>query len=490
MLQKRPPVVVVMGSVDHGKTTLLDYIRKSNVAAKEAGGITQSVGAYEIWHTKSASPPNGSENTNAPTRIEKIGECLTFIDTPGHEAFSKMRQRGTMAADVAILVVAADDSVQPQTKEAIQIAQNAKIPYVVAINKIDKQPNYEKVKNDLMRANVMLEGFGGDISYQPISAKTGQGVNELLDLVLLAADVADLKYDPDVPAEGFILESKIDGRHGIIATTIIKNGTLKIGDLIATGHTGGKVRGLQNFLGEKIKSATACAPVLISGFDALPKVGEMFFVGRKAEEKTATKKPATAASAIKEEGALALIIKGDVTGSAEALAEIVKNLPAEGKTIKIIEESVGDITDGDVKLAISTGATIIGFRVRKTKPAETLARDNKITVLTSEIIYELVKAIEEELLSDKKKYSGILEILAVFSKKNNKQTIGGKVTEGEIKKHSNLIIQRGGAEIGHGKIINLQQMKKDATRVEAGKECGLIFDSEVEIKVGDVLSAQ
>ena len=501
MLQKRPPVVVVLGSVDHGKTTLLDYIRKTNVAAKEAGGITQSTGAYEISHN---------------------GQKITFIDTPGHEAFFKMRSRGAKIADVAILVVAADDGVKPQTKEAIKITQESETPYIVAINKIDKNPNLDKVKNDLMQAGVLLEGYGGNVSYQPISAKTGEGVNELLDLILLTADVEDLKYDPDQKAEGFIVESKLDSRRGIIAAAIIKNGTLKIGDEIAAGAVSGKIKSLETFFGEKIKQAEASSPVLITGFNSLPKIGEEFFVGKLAHsagsgqalsagsgqaEKIETPAAKTGAkiNAAPDKESLNLIIKGDVSGSVEALSEIIKTLPAKAhsansgqeKPIKIISESVGDISDGDVKLAISTDASIIGFKVKATKVAENLAQEHRIEIISSDIIYELLKLLEEKIVSSKQKIAGKLEILAIFShrqgetgKKDKKQTIGGRVIEGEIKKNDFLQIERQGEKIGGAKVWNLQQNKKDVTRTEAGKECGLLVDSPVEIKIGDILISQ
>lgn len=474
MLQKRPPVVVIMGSVDHGKTTLLDYIRKTNVAAKEAGGITQSIGAYEIQRQSSST---------------KQLERITFIDTPGHEAFSKMRSRGAKIADVAILVVAADDSVKPQTKESIKIIQEAKIPFIVAINKIDKQPEINKVKNDLMLSNVLLEGYGGNISCQPISAKTGQGIDELLDLILLTAEVEDFKYDPDQKAGGFILEAKRDARRGIIASAIIKNGNLKTGDEISAGAASGKIKSLANFLGKKISQAEACAPVLIAGFDSLPKIGEEFFVGKAVPAAAPAKKPALAVptAETKDKNLLKLILKGDVSGSVEALAEVIKNLPAKDKKIKIIDEGVGDISDGDVQLAISTGAAIVGFHIKITKAAENLARYHEIDIIQSEVIYELIKVIEDKLLTEKEKVSGKLEILATFSRKNKKQVIGGKVTEGDVKLQANLQIIRARENLGKAKVLNLQQNKKDVKRVEAPNECGLMVEAATEIKIGDWL---
>ena len=464
---KRPPVVVIMGSVDHGKTTLLDYIRKTNVAAKEAGGITQSTGAYEITHKN---------------------EKITFIDTPGHAVFSKMRERGAKAADIAVIVVAVDDSVQLQTKEAIKIATESKTPFVVAINKVDKNnTDLDRVKNDLLQSGVLLEGYGGSVSFQPISAKTGEGVNELLDLILLTAEVEDLKYDPDAEAEGFILESKLDNRRGISASAILKNGTLRSGDNIVASHAFGRIKILESFLGKVIKEASPSSPVLIFGFEDLPKTGDTFRAGSKISAASATeviKKSIVAKT--KEEKSLAVILKADTSGSLEALADIIRSLPAKNKKIEIIEESVGEISDGDVKLAISTNAIIVGFHTKTDRAAEGLARANNIRILESDIVYELVKALEEFSVADMKP-SGKLEILAVFGKKGGKQIIGGKVIDGEIKNNSVLEVERNKGIIDRGRVINLQQAKKDVAKVEMGNECGLLFDAKTEIKVGDVL---
>lgn len=465
-----------MGHVDHGKTALLDYIRKTSVVAKEAGGITQSIGAYEIKHND---------------------QRITFIDTPGHQAFSKMRARGTKAADIAILVVSADDGVKLQTKEAIQIAKEAKIPFVVAINKIDK-PNadIEKTKNDLMNESVLLEGHGGNVSFQLISAKTGEGIDELLDLVLLVAEaeVADLSFDPDAPTKGFILESQMDKRQGIIANVIVKNGTLRTGDAIAAGSAGGKIKILRDFLGEKINEAIPSSPVQILGFDALPGVGEHFMSGGSVmptKPITETPKPMTeATSEDQNKTTINLILKGDVSGSIEALAEVIKSLPIlENVDLRIINESVGEISDGDVKSAVASKAIIIGFGVKVNKAAENLSKAQNVKIIKSDIIYELIKAVGDEMATSQRGYSkGILEILAIFGKKDNdKQIVGGKVTEGEISNNATIEIERKGEMVGSGKIVNLQQSRKDAAVVAAGNESGLLVASDTEIKVGDHL---
>ncbi len=485
-MARRPPIVVIMGSVDHGKTTLLDYIRKTNVAAKETGGITQSVGAYEIEHPSASSG-----------QVQKI----TFIDTPGHEAFAKMKARGAKIADIAVLVVAADDGVQPQTKEAIKIINESETPFVIAINKIDRVPDTSKVKNELMQAGVLLEGYGGNISSQPVSAKTGEGVNDLLDLILLAADMEHLDCDPSHLGKGFVLETTLDSRRGPLATVIVTDGTIRCGDFIRTDQAFGKIKILENFLGKTIREATASSPVRVLGFETLPKVGEDFIAGPKLEPAISIKAspvnsggPKTAAPEGQE--TIRLILKADAFGSLEALSEIVRNLPkkspstssGQDQKIEIIQEAVGNIGDGDVKLAISTKAAIVGFKTSASKAAETLARAHGVRIVQSEIVYELLKVIEDTLESlHKKVIKGKLEILAVFSKKGTQQVIGGKVTEGAIVNNAVLEIHRRIDIIGSGKVLNLQQKKQDAKTVGAGNECGLLFDTETEIKIGDVL---
>lgn len=484
MQVKRPPIVVIMGSVDHGKTTLLDYIRKTAVAAKEAGGITQSVGAYEVVHAR----VHPSSSTGVGRKDE--GK-ITFIDTPGHEAFTKIRERGTKIADIAVIVVAADDSVKPQTKAAIKIAVDSQTPFVVAINKVDKNnADANRTKNDLMQAGVLLEGYGGNVSYKEISAKTGQGVDELLDLILLTAEVEDLKYDPVNEPTGFILESKLDSRRGPMATALVLDGTLRTDDIIAAGTASGKIKALHNFLGKPIKEATPSSPVLIFGFKELPKVGDVFRAGKNAVAAVPVasqdqKKPEAKSTA----EALKVILLADATGSLEALSGIVKSLPLNGRKLEVIAEEVGEVTDGNVKLAISTGAIIVVFRTKVTKVADNLARVNRVRIIQSEIIYELIKVLGELLVAEAGP-SGRLEILAVFGKKGGKQIVGGKVLGGEIKNNSVLEIERKNAIIDRGRVINLQQAKKDVAKVEAGKEFGMLFDTKVEMMAGDILIAR
>lgn len=483
----RPPIVVVMGHIDHGKTALLDFIRKTNVVAKEAGGITQSIGAYVITHNS---------------------KLITFIDTPGHEAFSKMRQRGAKVADLGILVVAADEGVKPQTEEAIEILNESQTPFVVAINKIDKtNADVEKTKQGLMQAGVLLEGFGGNISWQAISAKTGEGINELLDLILLAAEMEQLTYNPESKAKGVIIESKMDSRRGLTAVAIVKDGVLKVGDEIATASATGKLKILENFLSERVDKLSPSSPALILGFENLPQIGEEFFSGKielwelhpvrneisngvqplQKEEVGVSGQPVP--SNIQAEQKINLILKADVSGSLEALAEIIESFP---KT-EIISQSVGDITDGDIKSAQNTKAVIIGFKTRVSKAAENLATAQGVKVITSEIIYELLKNLEEEFKSlEEPAINGRLEILAIFGKKSGsakggRQVVGGRVIVGTFKNNLAVKIQRQEETVGQGKIINLQCQKQDISQVGENEECGLLLESDVIVNIGDQL---
>lgn len=471
---KRPPIVVVMGHVDHGKTTLLDYIRKTNIAAREAGGITQSIGAYEI---------------------EYKGQKITFIDTPGHQAFSNMRQYGAKIADIAVLVVAADDGVKPQTKEAIQIIREEKISFIVAINKIDKSnADPERTKNELLQEGVFLEKYGGDISWEEISARTGEGVENILDLILLHAEVENLEYEENKDAYGVVIKSSKDQKRGIVVSAILKDGKIKVGQTIATNSASGKIKILNNFLGQRIEEATPSAPVEIIGFEEIPKVGEEFFASfnldvggiktkdDKDEEKN-TKED-------EEEGdILKIILKADEFASLEALEQIFYNLPEMQKKIKIIGKSVGNVVENDVKQASAFGAIIVGFRTKTDKAALTLAKSHKVEIIESKIIYELQKTIEEKLKNQTSSQKRSLKILKTFgAAKGKEQIVGGVVILGPIKTQEKFEILRNDKKIGEGKILNLQSQKQDVKEVETEKETGLLVESETQIKEGDILS--
>ncbi len=491
-VKTRPPIVVVMGHVDHGKTTLLDYIRKANVAVREAGGITQATAAYEIEH-----------RTTGAAEARKI----TFIDTPGHEAFTAMRSRGAQVADLAILVIAADEGVKPQTKEAIKIIEEAKTPFIVAINKVDKTGgNVDKARNDLMAAGVLLEGYGGQVSYCAVSAKTGEGVDGLLDLIVLAADVEDLTYDASVPASGFILEAKRDPKRGIEATVIVKNGTLSRGDAMHTRTASGKVKILENFLGKTVSELEPSSPAVIIGFEKIPQVGEEFAVGELA--KGAVQDAAGSGSTNVARGAavkavnqiakskpntLNLILKAGDAGSLEALSVVLRGIDQKGgKEINIVEEGVGDITDGDIRHAIATKATIIGFKDRVEKGAKVLADAQAVTVITSEIVYDLATAVEEYFSGARgPAAAGELEVLALFNQeKPQKQLVGGRITNGTFRPKTSFDIVRGvvgSTPVGHGKVLSLREKKSEIFQAEKGKEIGVLLDAQTLIQVGDKL---
>lgn len=470
---ERPPIVVVVGHVDHGKTALLDYIRKTNIVNREAGGITQSIGAYEAAHN---------------------GRRITFIDTPGHEAFSQMRAYGATAADLAILVVAAEESIKPQTLEAIKILKRTETPYIVAITKIDKpEANVEKVKSDLLQNGVLLEGLGGDISWQAISSKSGAGIGELLDLVLLMSDVLGLRYDPTARARGFVIEAKRDSRRGIEAHVIVTDGTLIEGEDIATFHAKGKVKAIEDFMGKRAKQLYPASPAIIMGFETIPQVGEEFILGDIALlEKPLNKAsaplpgaPKEMAMTSKEEKAVKVLLKADTSGSAEALRQLV------GPLAQVIDCSVGDISDGEVQQAISTGSAILGFHVKIGKAAENLSKIHNVPLFTSNIIYKLVEELEAHIKKvSGPVYIGELTILRVFGKKDGRQIVGGEVSAGAIRNAASVTIVRDNGIIGEGKIVNLQQNKVDAVEVAQGKECGLLLETKVDIRERDILKIE
>lgn len=464
---KRPPIVVVLGHVDHGKTTLLDYIRKTNVAGKEAGGITQAIGAYEIVHN---------------------GKKITFVDTPGHEAFSKMRARGARVADLAILVVAADDGVQPQTKDALTHIQNAKIPFLVAVNKIDK-PNADadKVKQALAEAGVFVEGYGGNVSWQAISAKTGQGVNELLDLIILAAELENLEYDPAGRTEGIVLTARTDSRRGNIVTAVVENGKLKVGQAVATATAAGKIKALENFLGERVNELEPSAPAVIYGFEDLPQVGEEFFAGEGKVTLIEASRQGERPKVSLITNGNKLILRAEEAGALEALEGLIEKLTPE-LTLVVVDAGVGNVYENDVKLAATTGATIIGFRVKVDRAAENLAVGQNVRIISSDIIYDLEKNLREHFRQSGGAAKGELTVLAVFGERKGKQQIiGGRITAGEVKNKDSFEVRRQSEAVGEGRIINLQSQRKDILRAGAGQEVGLLVENEVPIAVGDVL---
>jgi translation initiation factor IF-2 len=486
-LQDRPPVIVVMGHVDHGKTKLLDSIRSTNVIAGEAGGITQHIGAYQI---------------------ERKGRVITFIDTPGHEAFTAMRSRGAKVADIAILVVAADDGVKPQTVEAFRIIEAAKIPYLVAMNKIDKpSADLNKTKQELStQLNITPEDWGGKIICAPISAKDGTGIEDLLDMVLLLADTesANLKANPEALAAGTVVESNVDKAAGPLATILVQNGTLRVGDqLCFNGVIYGKVKSLKNYKGEDITEAVPSTPAKILGLKISPAVGDILNVGEGEKVRAKKIKISSGASDVlpssSEENAddktpkVNVIIKTDFLGSAEAIEESLLKLNNEKVKVKIISKGLGYITEGDVKRAEDAGAKILGFNVRMSPTIETLIRERQVSAQLFTIIYDLIRFVKEEMqLLVKPEINrvelGRLKVLAVFRTENDSQIVGGKVLDGEIQNNSLVDIKRNDDFIVSGKITRLQSGKQDVDRVGPDEEAGLRYEGKPVIAVGDILS--
>jgi translation initiation factor IF-2 len=472
----RPPVVVVLGHIDHGKTSLLMAIREFNVLEKESGGITQHVGAYQIEHND---------------------KKITFIDTPGHESFSAIRGRGSKLADIAVLVIDASEGVKKQTKEAIKHIKDAGLTTIVALNKMDKPgANPEMVKQQLSKEEILVESWGGQVPSVEMSAKTGQGITDLLDMIQLVAEVADLKAETGVLAEGTIIEAYLDPKKGPTATVLIENGTLNQGDYIGTNSIVGKVKNLGDFLQKEMKEANPSDPAVIIGFEGVPTVGEKFYVFSSYDEAKANLKEREIKQITFEfdpcKKYLNLIIKGDAQGSLEGIEEVLKVLPQDNVCIRIIKSEVGDITEQDIKMAKTSTAIVIAFRVKKDKVAEISAENNKVKVYDFTIIYELAQKVRElmerKLTKEKERIDlGKIGVLAIFRTEKNRQIVGGDVTEGEVQKGASLEIFREGEKIGHGRIVELQSSKKDFDVVKKGKECGILYQGGERIKEGDEL---
>lgn len=485
----RPPVVVVMGHVDHGKSTLLDFIRKSNIVGGEAGGITQHISAYEVL----------KKDEKGTDRL------ITFLDTPGHEAFSKMRTRGAQAADIAILVVSAEDSVKAQTLEAFNTIIESKIPYIVAINKVDKpNANIDKTKMDLSEKGIYLEGMGGDIPFVLISAKNGTGVLELLDMIILVADLNEFTGDPTQNATGFIIEAKCEPKRGISASCVIKNGTLKSGMSVACGTTIVSTRILENFLGKPIKEATFSSPIRLVGFESMPEVGNTFqsFETKKEAEryvneiKNENLNNKTSSEQITQTGKIIpIIIKTDVSGSIEAIEKEIKKLDTNEISFKIIGSGVGAINESDLKMGcVNKESIIVGFNTKLDNSARDLNESLKVTIETFDIIYKLTDWLKELVENRRPRLEtveviGSIKILKIFGATKDKQVVGGKVTVGRITLGSKVRIMRRDFEIGSGKIVELQTNKIKSKEVLEGSDCGIQVESKIDIAPGDVLEA-
>ncbi|EKD46895.1 MAG: hypothetical protein ACD_67C00024G0002 [uncultured bacterium] len=489
-LHPRPPVVTILGHVDHGKTTLLDTIRKASVAAKEAGGITQHISAYQV---------------------KKKGKLITFIDTPGHEAFSGMRERGVSIADIAVLVVAADDGVRPQTKEVIEYLKDKKIPTVVAINKIDKQDaNPMRVKQELADNGILIEQWGGNVMCAEVSAKQNIGIEDLLENILLLAEVEDFKADDKRDGFAIVLESNLDPQKGPVATVLVKTGTLKVGQDVTAGNAYGRIRKIEDFTGRNLTSVGPSTPVTIMGLNSTPNTNDVLqvvsgksiarlkskeFSGGLIERKE--KVTSQKLMRIMEEDKiqkLNLILKSDVQGSLEAIEQIISTIKTEEVIINIIDSEVGNITESDIKTAAPSQALILGFNVETTPVAKRLAESNDVKIKTFKIIYELVEEVKKmviDMLPPEivRTDLGTVNVLAIFKTGKRDMIVGGRVSDGKIIKGAQIEIKRDGEIIGKGKLEQLQQDKKVTPEVGKGNECGIVFEGDTKIKEGDTLIA-
>lgn len=493
-LVKRPPIVTVMGHVDHGKTSLLDAIRKANVTAHEAGGITQHIGAYTV-------------NLN--------GEKLTFLDTPGHEAFTAMRARGAQVTDVVILVVAADDGIMPQTKEAISHCKAAGVPIIVAINKIDRPgANIERVKQELTEYELVAEDWGGDTICVPVSAKTGENLEQLLEMVLLTSEMAEFKADPKRKAKGTVIEAKLDKGRGAVATLLIQNGTLHVGDSILVGSTYGRIRAMFDDKGKSIKKAGPSIPVEILGLSEVPAAGDRFTVVK--DEKTARNMAELRKQKIKDESfhsanrvsledlynqiqegtvkELGIIVKADVQGSVQAIKQSLEKLSTEDVKVRVIHGGVGAITETDVTLATASNALLIGFNVRPDSNATIIADKEGVEIKTYRIIYDAIEDVKSAMIGMldpeyKEVVNGKAEARVVYKISNVGTIAGCYVTDGKILRNSEVRVIRDGIVIFESTLASLKRFKDDVKEVNAGYECGLSVEKFNDIKEGDVIES-
>ncbi|PIR85091.1 hypothetical protein COU15_02430 [Candidatus Kaiserbacteria bacterium CG10_big_fil_rev_8_21_14_0_10_45_20] len=481
------PVIAVVGHIDHGKTSLLDYIRKSRVAEKETGGITQRISAYEISHTTK----EGAERD------------LTFIDTPGHEAFQKMRRRGASSADIAILVVAADDGVKPQTKEAWSAIQDAGIPCVVAFTKIDKESaNLDRAKEAVLTEGIYLEGLGGSVPWTAVSSKTGDGIPDLLDLLVLVSDLEEVVCDPLKPARAVVIESARDPKIGISATVIVREGTLKTGAFAVAGTAWAPLRAIVSADGTREKELSCGKPAFLSGFSEEPEVGaELITVATKKEAEALAKEASVRPENVpqnlneaSEKVPIRIILKADTMGSIEALEFELEKVPAENADITIVSKSVGAVSENDVKtLSSFDNAIILAFGVGTDASAEDLAERQGVHIESRKIIYELTEWLTKEVETrapgiPEEKILGRAKILKFFSNAGNKHVVGGRLEEGIIKKGSTVSIIRRDIPIGKGKIINMQSQKTDVDSISTEKqEFGAQIESRSDIAAGDII---
>ncbi|MGY4803889.1 translation initiation factor IF-2, partial [Teichococcus aerofrigidensis] len=492
-LVTRPPVVTIMGHVDHGKTSLLDALRKTDVAAREAGGITQHIGAYQVTVAG--------------------GQKVTFIDTPGHAAFTAMRARGASVTDMVVLVVAADDGVMPQTIEAIHHAKAANAPMIVAVNKIDKPGvNLDRVRNELLQHEVVVESLGGDTQEIQVSALKGTNLDKLLEAILLQAEVLDLKANPDRAAEGTVIESKLDKGRGPVATVLVQKGTLRQGDMVVAGAEWGRVRAMLDDKGRQLKEAGPSLPVEILGLSGVPSAGEPLAVveneGRAREisefrQRKLREKQAAAAGAARgtladmmarvaagQQKEVAVVVKADVQGSAEALGVTLNKLSRDEVKVRVLHSAVGQITESDIQLAKASNAIVVAFNVRATAQARELAQRDGVDIRYYSIIYEVADDVEQLVRGklapiQREKFLGYAQILEVFEVKRLGNIAGCRVTEGVVRRGCGVRLLRDGIVIHQGELATLRRFKDDVKEVTNGYECGMSFANYDDIKIGD-----
>lgn len=501
-IRQKNPVVIIMGHVDHGKSTLLDYIRKSNIAEREIGGITQKMSAYEINHGEGK---------------------ITFLDTPGHESFTSMRDRGAKSADIAILIVSAEDGVKPQTLDALKSITDAKVPFFIGVSKIDKPgADLEKTKQSLAENNIFVEGYGGDISFVPFSGKTGEGIEDLLDMIMLMSEVADIKAAYDVPAECIVIESGRDKVRGIHATMIVKNGTLKSGSFIVSGGAISPVRIIENFEGKVQKSFEPGQPVRLIGWVETPRVGDICIMCEDKEtadllaleqnkmidlekeinesgQKITNKIPANIRALygleVDNKWTLPIVLKTDSVGTLDAVKQEIGKIKFENIDLKIIRAETGDINENDIKLAQgSKDSVIVGYNTKVDNVAKNLANQLGLKIETFNIIYKLSEWLENEAKTKAPKIleeesHGTLKVLKIFNANKTKQVLGGRVETGKINLGDKIKIMRRENEIGRGEIVELQHARTQVKSVEMDTECGLMIESKIEIVTGDVIAA-
>jgi len=490
-LFSRPPIVVVMGHIDHGKTTLLDQIRKTHVVEKESGGITQHIGAYQVVLPDTRG---GQEQ----------GKKITFLDTPGHEAFSQMRSRGAKVADIVLLVVDAAEGLKVQTKEVISNIKKFEIPAIVVLNKMDKPGvDPEKVKRELLKEGISVESMGGDVPAVEVSAKTGKGIPELLEMILLISEMEKLAADLKKPGQGVVIESYLDNFRGPTATLLLFEGTLKTGDVIATPSSFTKIKNLENFQKKVLNQAFPSDPVIVFGFNQAPRVGEEFKVfpdlaqaqnyaqswkdSQLPAKEVLTNEPSEGLKTLN------IVLKTDVAGSSEAIEGILKNIPQDKVSLRILKSEVGNINESDLKLVKGGRGLILGFRVKTDSSAKKILERERVKIMNFDVIYEMVEEVrtlmEKALeLENVRNDSGRLKVLVKFFKEGNRQIVGGKVIEGEIKRGSLIEVMRDEEKIGEGRMVSLQRDKKEADSVSKGQECGILFEGGTEIQEGDILN--